>query len=110
MNKDNQEIMCKHKHQYAAVNKGIIVDCCILKKEIVNSVICQECTDRNGNSEQLAFDFLRRELLEIESIQQCCNGCSKFVIKTQTCSLSPEIIPIDILAQNPSNHCPKGLW
>lgn len=106
-------IKCGHKHELGAVNKGIVVEKCLLYGNMVNDEICRNCKDRVDSFEAgptLELDFLKRPDEEMQSVKKCCDSCPLFQASTQTCKSSFETIPVDVLAQNPSIHCPEGLW
>ena len=107
-------IECKHKHRYAAVNRGIVVQLCRKHSKMVNDTICLNCKDQDGNFDplpDLETDFLARSPEEIKSTHTVCSGCPLFEARTQTCKSQPgESIPVDIVAQNPAEHCPENQW
>lgn len=107
-------IKCKHKHQYAAINRGFMVQFCRKHGKLVNDTICRNCKDQDGSFDPqpvIETDFLERSAEEIKATYRVCSGCPMFEAQTQTCKSRPgEILPVDIISQNPSEHCPENQW
>ncbi len=106
-------IECKHKHVMPVLNQGIYSEFCMLHRTFVNDSICNSCSDKEGTlaRQPTAYEFPRRNDQEIEQIHKVCEGCPLFNKLPQTCkkmTYNPQ--PTDIIAQNPSNHCPEGEW
>lgn len=105
---------CIHRKEFGAINRGIVVLTCLKKSnKMVNEVICADCTECESGEmpEKLEVDYLRRGEQEVKQIFKVCSQCPLFRESTQTCDRRPgEIIPVDIIAQNPSEHCPEQRW
>ena len=107
-------IECKHKHQLAATNRGLLVEMCRLTGNMVNDTICRKCASQDGSGDirpPMENEFLTRTEEEIKATHMVCSGCPFFNADRQTCkSRVGEPLPVDIVAQNPSEHCPEHQW
>jgi hypothetical protein len=95
------------------LNQGIYSRFCMLHRKFVNDTICEGCDDKDGVTPQhsTAYDFPKRNELEIIQIRQVCEGCPLFQVLEQTCKKIPSNPhPTDIIAQHPNNHCPEDKW
>lgn len=103
---------CKHKDEFGAINRGLVVLSCKLHKKLVNDTICSQCPNREGKSDKvIEADFLRRSDEELARVKNVCKTCPHFTPHNQRCKKKfGEPIPIDVVAQNPAEHCPENRW
>lgn len=106
-------IDCKHKWPMQVTNRGINITFCSLYQKSVNDTICSRCADCEGETPKTVqvFSFPSRNQAELESIRGVCDACPIFQIASQRCTrMLGELHPVDILAANPSTHCPDKKW
>lgn len=107
-------IDCEHKWHMQVTNRGLDIFYCTKHLKSVNDTICSNCPDRAGHMRKLpmaAIQFPKRTEKEIEATYSICQSCPLLTFMTQQCKKMPgETHPVDIVAQNPHNHCPEGKW
>lgn len=108
-------IHCEHKRVMLATNLQLETQFCAIKGTFVNDTICLMCEDHDGSGEPkvaVENNFNRRDEKEIKAVHSVCTGCPMFHVARQTCNQAKlqRSMPVDTIAQNPTNHCPEGKW
>lgn len=107
------KIECQHRWPLIITNRGLKTWFCTLHQKSVNDEVCQACEDQEGKCLHPAIEipeFPSRTPEEVAAVHSICKSCP-LMNKDHTCQkMHPEIHPVDIVAQHPSNHCPENLW